>query len=188
MLPSTNLSSLAITESFRVPLRYKSDIDYELGGIDFKDTTQGLECCLWTSEYDGSTLTISTPDVSYVVITDTGIDHHSFTFDQNMNPCVIFTKGISTYMYWYDPVIGKQTTTLMPVVMEDAQISLDDHRPYFSSNSDIILSYVRDGKLYYRVQRERYLQEHLLHEVTGNKLTQIGMSTNLRFRWRFTSI
>ncbi|WOE40658.1 hypothetical protein [Acinetobacter chinensis] len=122
-------------------------------------------------------------DEGVSVIQSTDISHHSFAFDQNMNPCIVYNKAGTTYCYWYDPVKGEQTTMEFDVYMESPQVSLDDHRHQLGS-SDIILSYTREDKLCYRQQRDRYQIEYILGDARNQKLTQIGMSKNNRFQFR----
>lgn len=187
MLPDNKLSTFPVAASFLVPTRRDANVDYEYGGIRLRDTTQGLQYQLWRSEYvDGSILLVPERTGSRVsVVNRTGVIHHSFAFDQNMNPCVVYKVGLgSTFMYWYDPVAGSQQTLELDGTIEYPQVTLDDNRQFNLGSSDIILSYIRDGKLYYRLQRERYLQEHFLEDTPDRKLTQTGMTRNLRFRWR----
>ena len=65
---------------------------------------------------------------------------------------------------------------------------LDDKRQSATAqgNNDIILAYVRAGKLYYRQQRDRYEVEYLLaEEIPAKVLTRIGMSKNYRLQFEF---
>lgn len=186
MLPENKLSSKVVAAAFLTPLRNDGNVDYEWGGVKLRDTSQGLQKYQWRSDYIGDRIVLYSGVAAGVpVVQSAGIIHHSFAFDQNMNPCVVYNKAGVTYYYWYDPVEGKQTTMAFDVYMEYPQVSLDDHRQHQLGNSDIILSYIRDGKLYYRLQRERYLQEHFLEDTPDHKLMQIGMTKNLRFRWRY---
>lgn len=186
MLPESKLSSKVVAAAFLTPLRNSSDIDYEWGGVKLRDTSQGLLKYLWRSEYsDGALKLYNGVDAPVTVLRSAGITHHSFAFDQNMNLCVIYNKAGVTYYYWYDPIEGKQTTMSFDDYMEYPQVSLDDHRQHQLGVSDIIMSYIREYKLYYRLQRERYLQEHFLEDTPQMKLMQIGMTKNLRFRWRY---
>ena len=186
MLPENKLSSEVVAAAFLTQLRNSSDVDYEWGGVRLRDTSQGLLKYQWRSQYLGDSLKLYSGAAAPVeVIKSAGITHHSFAFDQNMQPCVVYNKAGTTYYYWYDPIEGKQTTMSFDDYMEYPQVSLDDHRQHQLGVSDIILSYIRDDKLYYRLQRERYLQEHFLEDVPHMKLMQIGMTKNLRFRWRY---
>lgn len=186
MIPDGKLSTVPVAAEFLTPLRRSSHTDYEWGGVALRDTSQGLQKYMWVSEYRNGVLYLSNGvDAPVPVVTSSGITHHSFAFDQNMNPCVVYNKGSQTWFYWYNSLIGEQETMLLDEYMEYPQVSLDDHRPQQTGNSDIILAYTREDNLYYRLQRERYLQEHFLETSPRMRLTQIGMTKNLRFRWRY---
>lgn len=186
MLPKNKLSTHPVAAAFLTPLRNDGNVDYELGGVALRDTSQGLRSYLWRSDYINTNVYLYREQfLMGAVVQATGITHHSFAFDQNMNPCVVYNKDGVTYLYWYDPVQSKQTTLKFDDYFEYPQVTLDDHRQHQLGNSDIILSYIRDDKLYYRLQRERYLQEHFLADTPNHKLMQIGMTRNLRLRWRY---
>lgn len=185
MLPDNDLSSEPVIDRFTVPLRRSPYVDYEWGGVAVRDSTKGLLHAIWQSSYDGTYLTLGYDDIEHKINIGADVQNLSFAFDQNMNPCVVYNKDDSTYLYWYDTLQGAQVTTKMSTKFEYPQMSLDEHRTEFISTSDIILSYTRDNKLYYRLQRERYLQEHFLADLPDQRLTQIGMSNNYRFRWRY---
>ena len=186
MLPENKLSSRPVAAAFLTPLRNSPDVDYEWGGVNLRDTSQGLLKYLWRSDYIGGELVLLNGVGTVVsVVKSRGITHHSFAFDQNMNPCVVYNKGGVTYYYWYDPIEGQQTTMSFDEYFEYPQVTLDDHRQHQLGVSDIVMSYIRDDKLYYRLQRERYLQEHFLEDTPNMRLTQTGMTKNLRFRWRY---
>lgn len=51
------------------------------------------------------------------------------------------------------------------------QLSLDDTGPQ-TANADVILAYIKNDKLFMRIQRERFLIEHEL--TKAKQLKQIG--------------
>lgn len=188
MLPTTEdgalLSSQVIPAKFLTPMRAVDYVDYEWGGVRIRDTSQGLMSHLWTGIYEGSTLSLSNGVVRHNINIGLNVRSMSFCFDQNMNPAVVYVRNGVGYLYWYDPVAAAQVTLQLDYVVEYPQITLDDHRASQVGASDIILSYIRDDKLYCRIQRERYLQEHFLEDVPNRRLKQVGMTANYRLRWR----
>lgn len=185
MLPENKLSITPVAESFLTPLRRYSVCDYEWGGKGIQDTTKGLFYKLWTSHYDGTSITVTNGEVTRTLLRLSFVDHHSFAFDQNMQPCVVYIQHGLMKFWHYDTVVAKHITLEYGAGYEYPQVSLDDHRQHQLGVSDIILSYIREDKLYYRLQRERYLQENFLADVPHMKLTQTGMTRNYRFRWRY---
>ena len=185
MLPESKLSTIPVAESFLTPLRKDPERDYEWGGKDIQDMTKGLLYKMWTSHYDGSRITVTNGEVTRTLLILPFVDHHSFAFDQNMQPCVVYVQYGLTKFWYYDTIEAKHITLNYGAGYEYPQVTLDDHRQHQLGISDIILSYIREDKLYYRLQRERYLQENFLKDVPHMKLTQTGMTRNYRFRWRY---
>ena len=185
MLPENKLSTHVIASSFLTPLRKSSAVDYEWGGVDIHDTSQGLLYRIWTSTYDGTSIRVTNGLRSRVLLTLKNVTYHSFAFDQNMQPCVAYVMNGKTFFWYFDTLQSKHITLDYGVGYEYPQVTLDDHRQHQLGVSDIILSYIREDKLYYRLQRERYLQENFLEDVPHMKLTQTGMTRNYRFRWRY---
>lgn len=188
MLPNDGaLSTQVLPAEYLVPLRQSKLISYSKGGIAIGDTSMGLMYQNWRSGYNGTHIVLYTEDdIEHPVIAVDDVEHIAFTFDQNMNPLIIYTADGRTYMYWYDPVQGAQTTEDWGVSYNCVQCTLDDPRPEYASDSDIIIAYINTvGELCYRVQRERYLIQHVITGgLTGRRLTQIGLTRNYRFRFR----
>lgn len=114
---------------------------------------------------------------------DAPITELDFTFDQNMNPCIVYVSDGISKMYWYSPVEEEQVTTVWEGIYSP-RISLDDKRKSRIPYSDIIFAYMRDNNLYYRLQRERYITEHLIKEYPDypkKYLWNIGMGKELEF-------
>lgn len=83
----------------------------------------------------------------------------SGTFDQNGRPLVFFDTGTELRLWWYDPVLGSTTTTVFgvgtyPFATFDIKYGVD------TEYSDVLLFYMRDGGIYYRMQRDRYSVEY----------------------------
>lgn len=187
MIPTGIKSSTALPAMFKVPYRHSALQDYEQGGADVSDLSTGLESHLWFSLHVSDRIEISNNVVTHTIVEVEDITYHSFCFDQNMNTVCIYNKDGKSYLYWYDPTISSHTTTLMPVYMEYPQITLDDKRASQVSNSDILLSYMREDKLYIRIQRERYMIEHFVADLPNQRLTQVGMDRDHRIRWRYVT-
>ena len=136
MLPENQLSSTPVPDAFLVPMRRSPDVDYEFGGIQLQDITQGLQYQLWESSYNGSSIRLHPKRTgsAQVVVTHQGILHHSFAFDQNMNPCVVYKTATKTFLYWYNPLIGDQETIELDPTIETPQVSVDDNRRFQLAN------------------------------------------------------
>lgn len=188
MLPDNGvLSTQNLPSEYIVPMRQSNYMSYSKGGVAIGNTSKGLMYQNWRCGYDGEYIVLYTEDdVANRVLVAENVDHISFTFDQNMNPFILYDVGGVTYQYWYDSVAGAQVVTELGTDYRYAQCTLDDPRPEFTGESDIIVAYLKpNGDLCYRVQRERYLTEHVVTTgLTGRRLTQIGITRNYRFRFR----
>lgn len=185
MFPSNELSTTSVSAAFNTPVRRNPLRDYEWGGVDIQDVSLGLLYKVWVSEYDGTNISITNGEVHRTLLSVSDVDHISFAFDQNMQPCVAYTSLGSTKFWYFDNIASQYITLDYGAGPEYPQVSLDGNRKDQLGSSDVILSYILNDKLYYRLQRERYLQEHFLLDTPNMKLMQIGMAKNLRFRWRY---
>lgn len=84
----------------------------------------------------------------------------SLSFDQLGRPIVFYRTSLNTLrLYWYDPVIQENTITNLAIGNYPTAV-FDYPSDTNQAFTDVMLFYVRDGSLYVRIQRERYLVEH----------------------------
>lgn len=182
------LSTETVESSFLVPLRNTSYRDFSLGDALSIDDRTGSYSYLWQADYDQQTGEITLyrtdePSESYVVHTVLSARYIGFTFDQNMRHILCYAVGETSYLYWYDSVLGAYTITVIPNAVTPC-VSLDDVRNMMTATSDVIVGYISDDKLCVRYQRDRYLIEHVLKELYPNaRLRQMGMTTQYRFQF-----
>ena len=88
---------------------------------------------------------------------------------------------------WYDPTVEAYVDVPLAAGTTTPFLTMDDTRaPSVQSGiSDVILTYIRDGALYVRVQRERFLTERLIAaDIQGSKrIWHFGMNNKLRLQW-----
>lgn len=182
MLPENTLSTIPVPSGLQKPIKHSPYNYYDFGGIDFNDPSQGLLSHLWEGNFNPANNTITlTNNVNSHTFEIEPIASFAFTFDQNMQPFVVYenTNG-EAYMRYYDSTISNFKTELLAQGVKDVRCSLDDKRQENANNSDIIVAYIKNDNLYYRQQRDRYLNEYLLAENVNN-LRDIGMLKNNRF-------
>jgi len=192
MMPENTLSSSAIYSAFLVPDKAEPLVDFEWGGIDLLDSSQGLMVKIWKCFYHDGWICITDDVVTRQLIQIANVKQVALAFDFNMHPTIAYTvenedKSRSAYLYWYDTALGAQTTTTYGTAYLFPQLSLDDHRLHQSANADIIFSYIKNNNLYYRQQRDRFTIERLLESGLSEdvELRQTGMNTKNRFQWLF---
>ena len=192
MMPENTLSSSAIFSAFLVPDKAEPLVDFEWGGVDLLDSSQGLMVKIWKCFYHEGWICITDDVATHQVIQIANVKHVSLAFDFNMHPTIAYVvenedKTRSAYLYWYDTAQAAQITTTYGATYHFPQLSLDDHRLHQSANADIIFAYIKNNNLYYRQQRDRFLIEYLLESGLSEdvELRQIGMNTKNRFQFLF---
>lgn len=193
-VPNERLSTVVHEAAFLSPDDLVSTlfVDYELGGVGLNDASEGQRYQIWTCQYDSNTsqFSVSAPNTASTVIhTAAGVTDISFTFDNNMQPFIAYTQaGIAKY-YWWDTNTASFVVTTLPTGSVTPRCCLDDKRETQTTANDIILSYVVNGALKMRQQRDRYSVDYLLIDPLvdefGNPATlkRIGMNTENRLQW-----
>lgn len=186
MLPDNVLSSVPVRGNLTgaramAVTRY---IDYEDGGVALNDSSMGSQYQVWRARLIRNQVLLSAPNTpEFVLFQGSGISEISFTFDQNMRPVLAFVQAGQPKIWWYDPSSSGQVVTNLPASAITPRVILDDKRAQENSISDVILAYVRNGGLYYRQQRERYLIERLLASGITSGILRIGFSDQLRLQF-----
>ncbi len=186
MLPDNVLSSAPVNAAFSGAraLPVTRLVDYEDGGVAIQDPSQGSQYQRWRGRLLGNEIILDAPEVEpFAVYSGADITEFSFTFDQNMRPAIAFVQNGVAKLRWFDSQAGQQVITDIGAGVITPRVTLDDKRFTQSANSDIILSYVRDGGLYYRQQRDRFTIERLLDAGPHKGLIKIGMGSNLRLQF-----
>jgi hypothetical protein len=191
MIPGNVLSTQVVNAGFAEKMRRRSQpaVDYEMGGIAIADPSKGFMVQQWTGLQEGGFLCAKPSDdpAIPVVAVLAPVEWLGIAFDQSMRVHFTYTLGGISYLYWYDSVIPGFTTTVLPGAINPC-ICLDEKRIPLLTNSDVIVSYIKEGSLYCRVQRERFLIERLLSEDPGGTLTAMGMNRVDRLQWRMASV
>lgn len=188
MIPEQRISSVVVKGKYLVPdtLPNSDLVDYELGGIGLNNPSEGLDYQVWTLEYVSGGMYISSPNTPRILLFEApDVQQLSFAFDQNMRPFVAFVEGPQPKFWWYDTSVGSAVFTDLPLGCRSLRAGLDDKRESQTAASDIILAYLRDDKLYFRAQRDRYTIEYLLASgLPDADLDRIGMTDKLRLQFR----
>lgn len=111
------------------------------------------------------------------------IDEISISFDQLGRPIVLYTiNETQLFLYWYNPGIGEAEHKVLGI----------GHNPFArfdviykagTSYSDCLLFYVRDDKIWMRVQRDRFDIEYATPAVGRDiKILSSNLNTANRFQ------
>ena len=177
-------------------------IDFEDGGIAIQDPSQGLFYQVWRARVIDSDIHLGAPNTpEFIVYAGAGeITEISLTFDQNMRPAIAFVESGNPKFLWYDSIEQEQVITDLDPDVQTPRVALDDKRSSQFGVSDVFLAYKREGRLYYRQQRDRYLTELDPTEnmdpderdkvraliASGAGLIKIGMSRQMRMQFMFS--
>lgn len=172
----------------RAAKRYE---DWEMGGIAIQDPSQGLRVqewrALWNEETGDVALTAPNQPVPVVIYNEPNLEWLTLAFDQNMrwlSACTL--ENGQSRLRWYNPLIQDYEVLTLPSGIVTPFLVMDDNRagPLTLGDSDVILTYLRGGSLWVRVQRERFTVERLIEaNVAANRIWHFGMNDGWRLQW-----
>ena len=189
-LPTTILSPIARPRNDFYGL-HKSK---SYGGVAIGDTSEPLNKYIWDGEYDKDAGSFSFWRRDLGKNTKTTVFEGKkdilsidFCFDQNMRAFISYEQNYQSY-YWH---FNAENSTYDEVKLENAtrfpRCCLYTAQPYSIPDSDVIIAYIRNNKLLFRVQRERFLKEYLIKEdPKKTMLWKFWFSNDGRviFQWR----
>lgn len=186
MLPLNQLSTVLVIGGYLDPDDNTTTdlVDYELGGIEIQDPSQGLRVKTWVVYIDGQDVKITAEDRQPTVqFTRTGVlTEVSLAFDQNMRPTIAFVEDDVATLYWYDTVAQAAVFSTFTGA-STPRVCLDDKRESQLGTSDILLAYIKTNNLYFRAQRDRFTVEYLLYTEINAKLVKLGMTDKNRVQF-----
>lgn len=194
MLPDHVLSTLVRSASFTPPRDGIRNplIDYSWGGMALNDPSEGLRAKAWMLECIVSGITgafvLSAPGIAPIeILSKPHVKSVSLAFDQNMRVAVAydFTDATLPELYWFDSTVGYYVALQLTAGSITPRCMLDDSRDMQSAHSDILLTYLRAGTLYFREQRDRYQVEYALRTgLDAYEIGQFGMNRKHRMQWQ----
>lgn len=194
MIPDNELSVKPIRASLLYPNRFllaSLTEDYEMGGIAIQDPSEGVNYQPWFGYWrdDGALCVRPAIDGEDIVLfSEPDIFEFSFAFDQNMRWYAATQRTDGSFRFrWYDSLIEGYATLELSGI-GGFKVTQDDKRDVLVQlgRSDVLLTYIKDRKLYIRNQRERFQVEHLLAENLPKniRITNFGMTERYRVQWR----
>lgn len=165
--------------------------DWEMGGVGLQDPTLGLRFQEWRAWWDEPTgdvyLTADNQPAPNLLYNEPELDWLTIAFDQNMRWISAYTLTDGQgYLKWYNSLIEDYETLPLSSGVTTPLLTMDDNRDLQvnSGASDVILTYLRAGALWVRVQRERFLVERLIAaDVDASRIWHFGMTNKLRLQW-----
>lgn len=188
MLPNNSWSSEAVPAALLPPhnnppvTRLAAQ---DAGPIALNDISQGLRARIWTATWNPANGEIRLDDGT-LLTTVASLTELSLSFDQAGRPFLAYAAGGSVYIRWYDSSVSATVTTLI-ATGDQPFCHLDERRPEFVGESDVLLIYRRAGAVYYRRQRDRFLNElpTPLNSAGGIYIVAFGMAANNRMQVKY---
>lgn len=185
MIPNHTFTVLPVPSPYLwgAEIRSTAVESWEQGGVGISDPSGGLTYQLWHGrlELPTGTVLLSAPNTpEFVLYSEAGITQMDFSFDQNMKPCLAFTKNGHCFFWWYNTVNLQYETIDLGPDARTPVVLMDDKRDLLLGTSDIILFYLRSGRLYYREQRDRFTIEYDSTIAGINRILRVGFTEGLR--------
>lgn len=186
MLPGDgNFSSTASRAPYYEPDNlsgFTRQVDYERGGVALHDLSRGLLYQNWKLAYDRVSKEVVLTNESgfrWVMFTSLGLTQLAIAFDLSMTPYVAYTEKGATWMRWV-MADGSHEKMVIPGATQP-RLTLDDRRLGNEGDADVLLFYLKGTQICMRVQREGFLDEHIMaNDVDGTRLGRVGMTTGMR--------
>lgn len=186
------LSSEDVPDIF-VGAKAKSDNsyqDFEDGPINIGDISKGLNYQIWWAEIEDNNkaFLMSNNQAREIFIEQDGISELSLSFDGNGRPIVAFVANNTTFLKWFNSASGIYEITNFGNNLKSPKVFMDDKRPYFQGESDVIFLYVKTNtkELAYRLQGDRFGVEYIIASNVSGKILRFGMLSNYRLGIRLS--
>ena len=187
MIPGNGFTATPVASDFIDPYDrpYSPAIAYSRGGVALNDGSQGREVGLWFVTASDTTIDVhSEAGGLQLSLPIPGASNVSLAFDQNMQPAIAYSQSGVHRLRYFDTLLADFNTLVEPTATS-ARCVIDDAREAFGAASDIVWAYIRDGVLYYRIQRDRYLIEYTVGPAEGT-ITGMGPNQGLRLQFKIT--
>ena len=161
--------------------------DYERGGLALRETSGGINQKQWMFFIEGMTIYAKIMDTEdkFPVLSGKNFKEVVGSFDRNMNAVLVYFADNAYYFYWFDTVTNKYVTEELTSDVSSPRLCHDDKRDEALVYSDVILTYIKDTKLIYRLQRDRFTLNYIAGEkgIKGREIIRFGMNKSLRLQW-----
>lgn len=190
-LPEKYIHKVSKTYRFKPPRdrHHEMTVAYCDGGPVLNDATQGLTGYVWQAYLEGDKIMVKREDhdTPHHITTKAMVTQLDITVDQNMRAFLTYVAAGRAYYYHFNAEDSSYSEVVLPETVKFPRCELDVRELEKIPESDIILGYIREGNLCYRLQRERFLKEHII--LTDEKKTmlwRVGNTTDGRFgyHWR----
>lgn len=159
-------------------------LDHTDGPKAIQDTSGGMQYQRWRAALIGDDIWLEASEISpFVIFSGSDITEISLAFDQNARQLIAFVQEGLPKLWWYNSIISSYEIADLDPTIINPRLSLDDKRDWQTAHSDVILGYIREGVLYWRQQRDRFLIEYFGAAGPYPGLIKMGMNRKWRFQF-----
>ena len=156
-------------------------------GPTITNAEDGILGYVWKAWIDGRKLCIKREDLEevHIITEQDNVTQIDIAFDQTMRPFLCYVKDNLPYYYHFNQEDSSYSEVALDPTVTFPRCALD--MPYDIPNSDIYIGYHNNGRLCYRIQRERFTKEHELATLPHKSMVwRIGVTRDGRFgyQWR----
>lgn len=169
MLPYNTLSNNIFSSDIEFVNIHTSETT---NSLDYKYDISGV---LWRGRLISGDILLDSSINTNPITIQLNASEFSFDFDALNKPIIIYKEQGITKLYAYDILTNTNTVVVIDGDNTNPKIATD--------GEELIIAYIKNGNLYYRIQRERFLQERLLYTGLVD-LLYIGMGKNNRFLFK----
>lgn len=170
MLPDGIITSTPFVSNFlNTNLEVFNPLKYSvMGSMSLIDPSKGRLVKKWIAEYSNGNITVKPEDGPIVfTLPQSDVKVLSLAFTTNMDITLAWVTSVGIKLYYFNSLTSTYITREF-IGPSSCLVCVDKADLFYSAESDVILSYTLNGKLYYRQQRDRYDTEYLIG--TTNKL------------------
>lgn len=161
--------------------------DYERGGNALRDTVAGIDRKNWIFFIEDRNIYAKVIDTEekFLILEDEDFEEVVGTFDRNMDTVLVYMVDNTYFFRWFDTLTNKYIVEELTSDITSPRLCHDDKRNEAVTYSDVIITYVKDKYLIYRLQRDRFTLPYIAADkhIKGRIITRFGMNKSLRLQW-----
>lgn len=184
-LPLNTILPDPVVSAFLPPFdeAYDPLVEATLGGTAIGDGSAGRQVQRWLVFYEAGVIGVADEGgTTRFTLAVAGVTTVSLAFDGNMNVAIAYQKANGSHLYYFDSILGSYNTFSV-LGATSCRACVDDYRTFNAAQSDVLFSYVLDGAVYYRQQRDRYLTPRLIG-ASDQTLLRAGPNIHQRVQWK----
>lgn len=189
MFPGTTLKKTLTPSNYLSPdgvVRNNLLEDFEYGPKNIYDVSKGLSFKIWRIWTTGTSIFLSPandPNDVTIITSDVNITEVSLAFSLVGQPFIAYKTTTQTKLYYYNPLSAGYET----IVIGDATSPMltHDNKDNRFTDHDVMLFYIRNLVVYYRLQKERFTIEHSSGVTVSkaySRISNVGLTSDGRLR------